>query len=155
LEDTMARSVTGGTIWMPVLHHGTSRVFAIAMAGTAAAGTIDVTRGEGEFGRGFYSQSSSGNAARRGQSIYGNHHAVLVLTIDNQACHALRFKRLKLNMAQRLNAKLAGNARKIYTTVHDVMVGPLVDEPRIEQQKFQTAKAQTLLNGPLTQRTVR
>jgi hypothetical protein len=36
-----------------------------------------------------------------------------------------------------------------------VIVGPLVNQPRIMQQKFQTAHAQALLNGPLTRRTVR
>jgi len=140
---------------MPILYHGTSRVFATAMTGTPAVGTINITRGEGEFGRGFYTQRSSANAARRGQSIYGNRSAVLVLTIDDTAYHALRFKRLTLNMAQMLNARLTGNTRRTYTTAHDVMVGPLVYQPKTEQQKFQTANARTLLNGTLTQRTVR
>lgn len=66
---------------MPVLYHGTSRAFATAMAGTPVSGTVDVTRGRGEFGRGFYTQDSSGNAARRGQALYGNNSAVLILTM--------------------------------------------------------------------------
>ncbi len=117
---------------------------------------MDVTRGRGEFGRGFYTQSSSGNAARRAQALYGNNSAVLVLTIDDQAYHALTFRRLTLNMAQALNAQLRGsNTQHIFTTVHDALVGPLVYQPRIEQQKFQTVNAQVLLNGPLTQRMVK
>ncbi len=142
---------------MPALYHGTSHAFATAMAGTlATGGTIDVTRGRGEFGRGFYTQDSSGNAARRGQTLHGNNSAVLILTIDDPAYHALNFRRLTLNMAQMLNAQLrARQAQNTYTTVHDAIVGPLVRRPRIEQQKFQTAHAQTLLNGLLTQRTVK
>ncbi|SRR6266446_2615017 len=141
---------------MPVLYHGTSRAFAVAMAGSPAAGTIDVTRGRGEFGRGFYAQGSSGNAARRGQTLYGNNSAVLVLTIDNTAYHALNLRRLTLNMAQMLNAQLrASNTQHRYTTAHDAIVGPLVYQPRIEQQKFQSVNARKLLNGPLTQRTVK
>jgi len=142
---------------MPVLYHGTSRAFATAMAGTpAAGGTIDVTRGRGEFGRGFYTQDSIGTAARRGQYLYGNNSAVLVLTIDDHAYRALNFRRLTLNMAQVLNARLrARHAQHTYTTVHAAIVGPLVHQPRIEQQKFQTASAQALLNGPLSQRTVK
>jgi hypothetical protein len=141
---------------MPVFYHGTSRVFATAMAGTpAAGGTIDVTRGRGEFGRGFYTQDSSSNAARRAQTLYGNNGALLILTIDDQAYHALNFQRLTLNMAQQLNARLrASNAQHSYTSVHDAIVGPLVYQHRIEQQKFQTVNAQTLLDGSLTQRTV-
>lgn len=141
---------------MPVLYHGTSRAFAVSMAGTSISGTIDVTRGRGEFGRGFYTQDSSGNAARRGQTLYGNNSAVLVLTISDQAYHALNLRRLSLNMAQMLNARLrTSNAQHTYTTMHDAIVGPLVHRPRIEQQKFQTVNAQNLLNGPATQRTVR
>jgi hypothetical protein len=140
---------------MPVLYHGTSRVFATSLAGAPAAGTIDITRGGGEFGRGFYTQDSSGNAARRGQYVYGNASAVLVLTIDDPSYHALQFRRLTLNAAQMLNAQLrGGNAHHSHTTNDDVIVGPLVHQPRIEQQKFQSLNAQNLLNGTLTQRTV-
>ncbi|HVA51845.1 MAG TPA: hypothetical protein VNH11_36220 [Pirellulales bacterium] len=141
---------------MAVLYHGTSRAFATVLAGSAAAGGIDVTRGRGEFGRGFYTQNSGANAARRGQTLYGNNSAVLLLAIDDQAYHGLNLKRLTLNMAQMLNARLrASHSQHLYTTVHDAIVGPLVYQPRIEQQKFQSANAQTLLNGPLTQRTVK
>jgi hypothetical protein len=126
------------------------------MAGTAMGGTIDVTRGRGEFGRGFYTQRSIGNAARRGQALYGNSGVVLVLTIDDGVYRTLRFRRLTLNMAQMLNARLrSGNAQHTYTTAHDVIVGPLVNQPRIEQQKFQTMNAQALLNGAQAQRAVR
>ena len=83
---------------MPVLYHGTKRVFAIAMAATP--GTIDVTRGRGEFGRGFYTQDSIGNASRRGYLLYGNTGSMLVLTIDDHAYRRLNFKRLSLNSAQ-------------------------------------------------------
>ena len=107
---------------MPVLYHGTSFGYATAMAGTPAVGTIDITRGEGEFGQGFYTQKSSSNAARRGQGIYGQNYGILVLTIDDQAYHGLRFKRLTLRMVQRLDARLKNNHTKnIYTTAHDVM----------------------------------
>ena len=142
---------------MPVLYHGTSRAIATAMAGPPlAGGTIDVTLGRGEFGRGFYTQRSSGNAARRGQTLYGNNSAVLILTIGDHEYHAMNLRRLTLNMAQMLNARLrAHNTQHTYTTMHDAIVGPLVHQPRIEQQKFQTAKAQTLLNGLLTQRAVK
>jgi hypothetical protein len=140
---------------MPVLYHGTSRPFATAMAGSLGQGTINVTIGGGELGRGFYTQRSIANAARRAQTIYGNSSAVLVLDIDDNTYHSLRFKRLTLNMAQMLNASLVGALRHTYTTADDVMIGPLVHQPRIEQQKFQTATGQNLLNGLLTQRTVR
>ncbi len=140
---------------MPRLFHGTGRAFAVAMAGAAPVGTIDVARGGGEFGRGFYTQDSIGNAARRGYYLYGNGSAVLVLAIDDPSYHALSFWRLTLNRAQMLNAQLRGsNTHTTFTTNDDVVVGPLIHQPSIEQQKFQTANSQTLLNGPLTQRSV-
>jgi hypothetical protein len=139
------------------LYHGTSRVHATAMAALPPnPGTIDVTRGRGEFGLGFYTQDSIANALRRGQLLYGNNAAILVVAIDSHAYHALDFKRLTLKKAKQLDAKLtATGTRHTYTTAHDVMVGPLVGQPSIMQQKFQTANAQALLNGPQTQRTVR
>jgi len=126
------------------------------MAGTPAAGTIDVTRGRGEFGRGFYTQRSSGNAYRRGQSLYGsNNSAMLELAIDDSSYLALNFQTLTLNMAQMLDVQLRNNQTQgTYITNHDVIVGPLVGQPKIEQQKFQSANAQALLNGVLTQRYV-
>jgi hypothetical protein len=125
------------------------------MAGTPAAGGIDVTQGGGEFGRGFYAQDSNSNAARRGQTRYGNSSAVLSLTVDEREYHTLNVWRLTLNMAQKLNSQLrANNAQDTYTSADDAIVGPLVYQPPIEQQKFQTTSAQTLLNGPLTQRAV-
>src|SRR5437879_1257718 len=130
---------------MPVLYHGTSRVFATAMAGApAAGGAINVKIGRGEFGRGFYTQSSSGNAYRRGQALYGsNNSAMLVLDIDNIAYHGLIVQYLTLTMAQKLNAMLRNNnAQGTYATNHDVIVGPLVGQPKTEQQKFQSANAQ-------------
>jgi hypothetical protein len=139
---------------VPVLYHGTSRALATAMAATP--GTIDVTRGRGEFGRGFYTQDSVGNAARRGYLLYGNNGAILVLTIDDHAYHGLNFKRLSLAAARKLDARLTGqNTRHTYTTPHDVIIGPLVNQPRIMQQKFQTVHARNLLNGQQTQPAVR
>lgn len=140
---------------MPFLYHGTNRPFATAMCGPRGQpGTIDVTRGGGEFGRGFYTQQSLSNALRRGYAIYGLSAAVLVLEVDDQQFHRLQVKRLNLLQAQRLNARLRGNARNTYVTRHDAIIGPLVFQPKVMQQKFQSVNAGELLNGPFTQRTV-
>ena len=141
---------------MPKLYHGTSRAHATAMCGSPNhGGTINVWQGGGEFGRRFYAQSSISNAHRRGYLTYGGQNgAVLVLDIDDVPFHALRFWRLTLNRAQQLNAQLTGVARSSFVTSDDVIIGPLVAFPHIEQQKFQTQNAQNLLNGPETQRSV-
>ena len=112
-------------------------------------------RGGGEFGRGFYTQSSLTNAHRRGYLIYGSSKgAVLILDIPDVEYHTLRFWRLSLNRAQQLNARLRGPARRNFVTTHDVIIGPLVSFHHVEQQKYQSATAQSLLNGSRTQRSV-
>jgi hypothetical protein len=140
---------------MPVVYHGTSRAFAKTIA--ANPGAIDVHKGRGEFGRGFYTQDSISNASRRGYLLYGKGKAAVVaLTIDDSAYHALRFMRLTINSTQKLNAKLRRQkATRTYVTVHDVIIGPLVNQPKITQQKFQSVAAKDLLNGSSTQRSVR
>ncbi len=138
------------------MYHGTSRTFALAMAGSITSGTIDVTRGRGEFGRGFYAQDSPGNAFRRGQLLYGNNAAILVLEVESHAFFGLAIQKLSLSQARQLYATVCGNnSQHIYTTMHDVISGPLVNAPKITQMKFQTASSQMLLNGQLTQRSVR
>src|SRR5688500_15582795 len=96
---------------MPTYYHGTSHAHATAMMGTPNGGTIDVTRGGGEFGQGIYTQGSVSNAYRRGYGIYGNQGAVLVVNIDDAPYHALQLKILTLNAAQMLNARLKGSDR--------------------------------------------
>lgn len=141
---------------MPILYHGTSQAFAILMAGTPQVGTIDVTRGRGEFGQGFYTQDSISNASRRGYLLYGNNGALPTLTVDDYRYHAPRFKRLTLNGAHMLNQRLRKRAtQSTYLTKHDLIVGPLVSQPKTTQQEFQTERAETLLNGPATLRVVR
>ena len=136
---------------MPTLYHGTSRPAALALA----AGAIDVTIGRGEFGRGFYTQSSLSNAHRRGYSRFGRNAAVLELNIDDPSYHALGFRRLSLNAAQMLDARLRSSGQThTYMTNDDVIVGPLVSQPRVQQQKYQTPTAETMLNGNRTQRNV-
>ena len=140
---------------MPKLYHGTRRQFAIAMSDTPSRGTIDVlTRGSGEFGKGFYTQDSISNAHRWAHGRFPNDEAILILDIDNDEYHALKIRRLSHQQATRLTSRLSPVTKGTYTTADDVIVGPLLSGPQIEQQKFQTAVAQDLLNGPNTQRTV-
>ena len=100
-------------------------------------------------------QDSISNAFRRGQTLYGSNAAILVITIDNHVYHVLTIRRLTLKDAQQLDATLTGTyARHTYVTADDIIIGPLVGNPRIMQQKFQTIMAQALLNGLQTLRIV-
>ncbi|HUG94254.1 MAG TPA: hypothetical protein VML55_25720 [Planctomycetaceae bacterium] len=77
------------------------------------------------------------------------------LEIEDRSYYALKITRLTLNQAQRLTARIrAHHQENSFTTKHDVIEGPISGNPRKNQQKFQTGKAQNLLNGPNTTRSV-
>ncbi len=142
---------------MPTFFHGTRRADATAMVGPAGGnGTIDVTRGSGEFGRGFYTQDSKSNALTWVQNLPAiQHPCVLELDIDNQHYAALAKRNLNRKRAMRLTARLrARGTVGTHLEGVDVVVGPLNGSNWIEQQKFESINAQTLLNGPNTQRRV-
>lgn len=138
---------------MPVLFHGTTRTFAVALA--AVPGTINVLVGGGEFGRGFYTQSSVGNAMRWASGRSPNQAAVLRLAIDDGDYNLLHRITLSLPQAVALTAALRKNGtEQTWTRNCDVLIGPLNGNTRIEQQKFESIGSQTLLNGANTTRTV-
>ena len=139
---------------MPVLYHGTSHAFAAAMAPARARGTIDVTRGGGEFGQGFYTQDSKSSALRIAQFRH-QRASVLELSIDDQQYVNLRRRVLRLRQAIQLTQTLrSSHTMGSHLEGVDVVIGPLNGDPTIEQQKFESAVSEALLNGPLTQRKV-
>jgi hypothetical protein len=112
------------------------------------------TVGSGEFGRGFYTQSSIGNAMRwtAGRSP---DPAVLIINIPAQEYTNLNVVRLSLNAARALNQRLRRrNQTGSYMYGCDVLEGPIVSQPQIQQYKFESLRAENLLNGPATTRTV-
>jgi hypothetical protein len=120
-------------------------------------GSIDVTRGGGEFGQGFYTQDSRSNAMTWVQNRFPQRDqpCVLELSIDDLAYSALRILTLNQRQAQRLTRRLrkAGTVRTHQEGV-DVVVGPLNGSAWNNQQKFESATAEGLLNGPTTQRRI-
>jgi hypothetical protein len=129
------------------------RAFATALA--ARRGTINVTMGSGEFGRGFYTQDSVGNAMRWASGRSPNDAAVLQIDIADADYLALDRVALTLKQALRLSARLRRNGEEgSYQRGCDVIVGPLNGNTRIEQEKFESRVSQDLLNGDTTTRTV-
>jgi len=118
-------------------------------------GGIDVTRGSGEFGQGFYAQDSGANALTFVQNKFpmNQRPCVLQLDIGDHQYNGLSKRLLDAKLAARLTRRLRSNGT-VATHIEgvDVVVGPL--SQWVEQQKFESAAAQTLLNGPNTQRTV-
>lgn len=140
---------------MPRLYHGTRRADAVAMAGPP--GTIDVTRGGGEFGRGFYAQGSKSNALTWVQHRIpaAQSPCLLQLDVDDQQHAALSSRTLTRKKAISLTKRLrAAGTTGTHLEGVDVVIGPLNGSNWIEQQKFESGTAQTLLNGANTQRAV-
>jgi hypothetical protein len=137
---------------VPQQYHGTTLEAATAMA--ASPGTIDVRRGAGEFGRGFYTQSSVSNAMRwaRGRSPNG---CVLSLQINDNEFARLDRRILDLKQAARFSRTLRGSkATATYTMGCDVIEGPLGGYVVILQWKYESDASQALLNDPQTMREV-
>lgn len=123
---------------MPVVYHGTQRNFAEAMVGPFGGnGTIDVTRGSGEFGRGFYTQDSKSFALTRGQNRPGQ-SCLLELDIGDRVYTALKRRKLDAKKAERLTRRIR-EKKTVATHVVgvDVVVGPLNGSNWIEQHKFE------------------
>ena len=143
---------------MPTVFHGTKHADATTMAGPASGnGTIDVSRGGGEFGKGFYTQKKRAHAMAWAINRFSPSDlpCVLKLEVDDGKYLALDVKLLDLKDARKLTQKLRQQKRtKSHTEGKDVVAGPLNLDPRREQQKFESSDAEDLLNGPDTQREV-
>ena len=126
------------------LYHGTSQIFAQAIAGPPT--NVDVTKGKGEMGMGFYLGDSLSLALTRaaGKGL----KSVLEFDIDNQSYAKLNLKQLSLKQVKKDWTEL----RKLKITNSykynvDVVFGPLATHPYACQYKFESIVAQNLLNS--------
>lgn len=141
---------------MPRFYHGTRLADAQAMQGDGPTdGGIDVTRGGGEFGRGFYTQDAKSNALSFVQNKFParEHPCLLQLDLEDAAYDSLDRRELDARSGARLTRRLrsAGTTATHLEGV-DVVVGPLGRWAR--QQKFESAEAQSTLNSIDTRRTI-
>ncbi len=131
-------------------YHGTS----FAHASYMSQGNISVTRGGGEFGRGFYTQNSRVNAARWALTRYPN-PAILEIGIPDHLYDSFHIVRLDLMKARKLVQRLRStNKTNTYVRKCDVIEGPLVGSPQHTQYKFESDNAQDVLNGSEANREV-
>ena len=143
---------------MPNFYHGTRWQDAQTMQGPPGGpGGIDVTRGGGEFGRGFYTQNSISNSLRWVQHRFpvNQRPCVLQLAIDDQVYTALTKLTLTARQARQLTQRLRSQGGGMtHVAGVGVIIGPLQNNVQVEQQKFESVRAQDVLNGHDTQRTV-
>jgi hypothetical protein len=126
--------------------HGTSRATANTIVGPPAS--IDVSRGNGEFGVGFYCGSSK-SAALMWASARSPEPAIVSVSVSEGGYAGLRVRELSADQAatMRTQARRAIKIGEAYVAAVDVVVGPVVGRPNLEQVKFESATAQNTLNG--------
>ena len=138
---------------MPDYFHGTKQPFANAIV----SGAIDVSKGSGEFGVGFYTQQRATDAWHWAYGRWkkkGDTPAVAVVSIAATDFAALKQKGPldhKKSDKLRQAADKAGKSKHLVGV--DVVVGTIKDRPAKKQEKFESATAQALLNsGNVTRR---
>lgn len=129
-----------------VVYHGTEQASASAMIGPP--GKIDVTKGRGELGRGFYVGSEIALSAALARGRHKANPSVLKLTIEDEAF--LRLDILSLNRVERVFQLWRRLVAERRTTTHlfgvDVVAAPFATIDYAHQYKFETLRAQQLLN---------
>lgn len=108
---------------------------------------MDVTQGGGELGRGFYMGESLALAISWAKGKHGLQSCVVEADIDDSEYVKLNIK--TLNHAAVLNtwAQLRYNGtERSYLFNVDVVYGPLATYPHTAQHKFESARAQNVLN---------
>ena len=132
------------------LFHGTDRNGADTLQGPPT--NVDVTRGGGELGQGFYLGDNLTLAISWAKGRYRN-PGVLDFEINNQQYAQLSFKRLTHQNVLRTWQQLRRmGVHRTYTFGDDVVYGPLATIPYAAQYKFETPAAQTVLNNSNTNR---
>ena len=139
---------------MPDYYHGTKQPF----ANTIVGGAVNVAKGSGEFGVGFYTQRRATDAWHWAYGRWkkkGDTPAVVAVSIEDTDLDALTIKGPldhKNSDKLRQSAEKAGKSK--YLAGADVVVGTIKDRPAKKQEKFESATAQTLLNSSKVTRSL-
>lgn len=110
---------------------------------------VDVTKGGGELGRGFYAGESIGLAASFAQGRFPGNHKVVKLEIDESAFVNLRIKIIKrIEFVYRTwQSLLRRRKASSFLFNFDVVQGPFATLEFSYQYKFETADAESVLNN--------
>ena len=137
------------------LYHGTNHSSASSIIGPPQ--NIDVTVGGGELGRGFYTSEHPSLAASlaTGRHGYAN-RAVIEISMDVVLYLQLRFKTIhRQKIVHRLWQTLHRRKETHSHLLHcDIVVAPFATIDFSEQQKFESAQAETLLNSSTIRRVL-
>jgi hypothetical protein len=110
---------------------------------------VDVTKGGGEFGCGFYLGDNMTLSIAWAKGKY-KMPAVLQFDVNNKDYATLSFKQLNNRAAKNTwkQLRLLGTTHA-HTFGVDVVFGPLITNTYAAQYKFESVRAQRILNDPL------
>jgi hypothetical protein len=130
-----------------VTYHGTDRASANNIVGFPS--NIDVTRGGGELGRGFYLGENIALAASLSRGKFGANGVVIKFDIDDSAYVSLNTKVLNHRQyVYRLWQSLITRAKaSSYLFNVDVVCAPFATIDFSYQYKFESQTAQNILNN--------
>jgi hypothetical protein len=132
---------------LPDYFHGTKQPFANAIV----SGAIDVTKGSGEFGVGFYTQQRVTDAWQWAYGRWKSKNekpAVVVVSIGAADFTSLKRKGpLDHKKSNQLRRAAEKTGKSKYVAGVDVIVGTIKHRPKRKQEKFESGTAQTLLNS--------
>lgn len=133
-----------------IAYHGTDKKSATNIVGPPAS--VDVTKGRGELGRGFYLGESVALAASLSKGRYGANGAVIKYDIDDSEFVKLNIR--TLNNRQFLYRLWLSLIKRKTTHLHlfnvDVMCAPFATIHFSYQYKFESLAAQNTLNSKST-----
>ena len=129
-------------------YHGTSSVNAAALT----SGTIDVTVGGGELGRGFYSGEHLHEAKAWAYHTSGNKTSnVVKLSTDDKEVELLDLKLMDAGSAGLARHRIrTADATRTYLFGHDMIWAPIVGSEKVsgDQYKWESDASARLLNDP-------
>jgi len=125
------------------LYHATSREHAQDIVGPPS--NLDVTRGSGEFGVGFYFQKSKGLAGTWAENRYGDKRALVCGTLSQAMLHDMKkVWTLDHKKSDKLRTRV-GKAKATFLSHWDLIIGTIDRRPRHLQYKFETKHAEIIL----------
>ncbi len=133
-----------------ISYHGTDRNSANNIVGPPS--NIDVTRGKGELGQGFYTGENIALAAALAKGKHGNNGVVIKVDLDDTEYVKLNTKILNrrkyvYNLWKSLYKRHRANSHRFN---FDVICAPFATIDFSYQYKFESTKAQNALNNNST-----
>lgn len=133
-----------------IAFHGTDKDSAKNIVGPPSK--IDVTKGSGELGRGFYLGENISLAASLSKGKFGNNWAVVKFNIDDSAYVQLNIRTIsRRQYVFHLWHNLIRKSRTFLHLFHtDVVCAPFATIDFSYQYKFESIDAQAVLNNNST-----